>query len=75
MVKKRSARAGMQIHPHQLRHTWAAGMKSDERNRDSDIMHQAGWVDPRMLAKYGRAVTAKRSIDAFYAHGAPGDKL
>jgi integrase/recombinase XerC len=75
MIKKRSTRAGMQIHPHQLRHTWAAGMKSDERNRDADIMHQAGWVDPRMLAKYGRAVTAKRSIDRFYAHGAPGDKL
>lgn len=75
MIIKRSARAGMRIHPHQLRHTWAAGMKSDERNRDSDIMHQAGWVDPRMLARYGRVVTAKRSIDAFYAHGAPGDRL
>lgn len=75
MIIKRSTRAGMKIHPHQLRHTWAAGMKSDERNRDSDIMHQAGWVDPRMLAKYGKVVTAKRAIDAFYAHGAPGDRL
>lgn len=75
MLYRRSERVGMKIHPHQLRHTWAAGMKSDERNRDSDIMHQAGWIDPRMLAKYGKAVTAKRAIDAFYAHGAPGDRL
>lgn len=75
MIYRRSERAGHKINPHALRHDWAVKMKSDERNRDADIMHLAGWVDPRMVGKYGRAATAKRAVEVFYSHGAPGDKL
>lgn len=75
MIYRRSERAGHRIHPHALRHDWAVKMKADERNRDSDLMHLAGWVDSRMVGRYGRAATAKRAVERFYAHGAPGDAI
>lgn len=75
MIYRRSEAAGCRIHPHQLRHAWAVTMKKDERNRDADIMHLAGWENPKMLARYGKAVTAERAVEAFFAHGAPGDQL
>lgn len=75
MLYRRSEKVGQRINPHKLRHAWAISMKSDERNRDSDIQHLAGWSDPKMLARYGRAVTGERAMNAFYAHGAPGDRI
>lgn len=75
MVYRRSAAAGMRIHPHQFRHTWAVTMKRDDRKRDGDIMHLAGWTDSKMLARYGRTATAERAVEQFWAHGAPGDSL
>ena len=75
MVERRTAAAGERVNPHRLRHTWAAGMKADERNRDADIAHLAGWSDTKMLARYGKVATAQRAIDVYYAHGAPGDRL
>lgn len=75
MIYRRSTAAGQRINPHALRHDWAVKMKIDERNRDADIMHLAGWIDSRMLDRYGKAATAERAIAAFYAHGAPGDAI
>lgn len=75
MIYRRSERAGQRINPHALRHDWAVKMKSDERNRDADICHLAGWADSKMLARYGRVATASRAVEAFWAHGAPGDQL
>lgn len=75
IIIRRSKAAGQQIHPHQLRHAWTVAMKRDERNRDADIMHLAGWENPKMLARYGRQVTGELAVTAFFAHGAPGDDL
>ncbi len=75
MVYRRTARAGQRVNPHKFRHAWAVAAKRDARNRDEDIMYRAGWVDPKMLARYGRKATAERAIDAFYDNGAPGDAL
>lgn len=74
MIYRRSEAAGQRIHPHQLRHSWAVAMKSTDM-RDGDICHLAGWVDGKMLGRYGKTKTAERATETYWAQGAPGDSI
>lgn len=75
VIYRRSKAAGQKIHPHQFRHAFAHGWKSDPSRKDEDLMYLAGWRSDVMLRRYGRAAGADRAIEAYRHHGAPGDNL
>lgn len=71
VVRERSKRAGLKVHPHQFRHTYAhqqlrAGMQ------EGDLMRQAGWRSPSMLRRYGAQMADETPYNRI---GAPGDRL
>lgn len=74
VVGERARQAGMPVHPHQFRHTYAhqqlaAGMQ------EGDLMRQAGWRSSGMLRRYGAQMADDRSREAYLRIGAPGDRL
>jgi site-specific recombinase XerD len=55
MLRRRCAQAGVPaIHPHQLRHTWAASAKAMGWS-DVDLMVSGGWRSMDMVVRYGKA--------------------
>lgn len=66
-VRAAGNRAGLDVHPHQLRHSWAHHWRADGGSLD-DLVHLAGWSGPAMALRYGasaageRAETAARSL-------------
>lgn len=71
MVWVRSERAGLRIHPHQFRHTFAHAWKSDPRRKDGDLKYLAGWRTDAMVDRYGKAADASRAIEAYRSLGPP----
>lgn len=64
MLKRRCVLAGVpEIHPHQLRHTWAHTSKVAGLS-DEDLERMAGWSSPMMVRRYGRAMADERARDA-----------
>ena len=67
LVKRRGREAGLQVHPHQLRHTFVDNWL---RNGGSevDLARLCGWTSTRMAERYAqhradeRAVTAHQSV-------------
>ena len=51
------------IHPHQLRHTWAADFLANG-GQERDAMRLAGWRSDSMLSRYGSATADARAAAA-----------
>jgi integrase len=63
-IRRRAAQAGIRVHPHQLRHTWASAMLAAGHS-EGDVMQLGGWADRSMLNRYGASEAATRAIAAY----------
>jgi site-specific recombinase XerD len=70
-LRRRAAQAGLKVHPHQLRHTWASSMLGSGHS-EGDVMVLGGWSDRSMLNRYGASAAADRAMAAYRS---PVDRL
>lgn len=64
MLSRRAQAAGLgHLHPHQLRHTWAADLKGSAVS-DDQLERLAGWTSPLMARRYGSHVADEQARDA-----------
>jgi site-specific recombinase XerD len=63
-IRRRAAQAGIKVHPHQLRHTWASRMLGSGHS-EGDVMALGGWSDRSMLNRYGASAASDRAIAAY----------
>jgi site-specific recombinase XerD len=63
-LRRRAAQAGLKVHPHQLRHTWASTMLGSGHS-EGDVMVLGGWADRSMLNRYGASAAADRAMAAY----------
>lgn len=74
MIQRRGERIGAEgLHPHVMRHTWAHLMKASNMS-DDEIMKNAGWRSPQMLARYAASTASERARESA-KRLAPGDRL
>lgn len=74
MIQRRGQLIGAEgLHPHVMRHTWAHLMKSSNMS-DDEIMKNAGWRSPQMLARYAASTASERARESA-KRLAPGDRL
>jgi integrase len=70
-IGRRASAAGLRVHPHQLRHTWASSMLASGHS-EGDVMQLGGWTDRSMLSRYGASAAADRARAAYRS---PIDRL
>jgi site-specific recombinase XerD len=63
-IRRRAKQAGLRVHPHQLRHTWASSMLGSGHS-EGDVMALGGWSDRSMLNRYGASAAADRARAAY----------
>jgi integrase len=63
-IRRRALQAGIKVHPHQLRHTWASRMLS-AGHTEGDVMTLGGWSSRDMLSRYGASAATDRAIAAY----------
>jgi integrase len=73
MVQRRGEQAGVRLHPHMFRHTWASAFREADGS-EGDLMVLGGWRSRAMLDRYGSAVAAERARRAYRTRSL-GDKL
>lgn len=65
-IRRRAQQAGIKVHPHQLRHTWASRMLS-AGHTEGDVMTLGGWSSRDMLSRYGASAASERAIAAYHS--------
>ena len=65
-LRRRAAQAGLRVHPHQLRHTWASHMLGAGHS-EGDVMALGGWSSRDMLNRYGASAASDRAIAAYHS--------
>jgi site-specific recombinase XerD len=63
-LRRRASQAGLRVHPHQLRHTWASSMLGSGHS-EGDVMALGGWADRSMLNRYGASAASERAMAAY----------
>jgi len=71
MIRERGLAAGLDIHPHQMRHTFAHRWRLAGGEGD-DLMRLMGWKSSQMLARYGASAADERARAA-HARIRPGE--
>jgi integrase/recombinase XerC len=56
-------RAGIKVHPHQLRHSWAHHYRANGGALD-DLVYLARWTGPAMALRYGASAAGERAEQA-----------
>jgi site-specific recombinase XerD len=73
VVKSRAALAGIEMHPHMLRHTWAHEFRLSGGQLD-DLCQLAGWTTMNMALRYGASAAAERAAKSARKRSL-GDKI
>lgn len=63
MVRRRARAVGLEIHPHQFRHTFAHQWLA-EGGTEGDLMMLTGWRSRSMLDRYGKSAAGERARNA-----------
>lgn len=75
-LRRRAAAAGIDpktVHPHQLRHGFADALKRGGAS-DEDVQRLGRWKDPKMVRRYGAALSQQRAFDT-HRRLSPGDRV
>ena len=60
ILRDRAREAGLSVHPHQLRHTFAHAWLASG-GQEHDLMRLAGWKSRQMLGRYGASAADERA--------------
>jgi site-specific recombinase XerD len=60
LIRTVGANAGLEIHPHLLRHTWSHHFRLSGGQLD-DMCYLAGWSGPAMALRYGQSAASERA--------------
>lgn len=74
IVYTRGREAGVTVHPHLFRHTFAH-LWLDGGGNEGDLQRLAGWKSPLMLQRYGASAASARARKAYLAGRSPVDRL
>ncbi len=64
IIEQAGRRIGVELHPHQLRHTFVDACFSQGMS-EGEVMALMGWSSPAMCRRYESARRAQRAIDAY----------